>query len=65
LLSIGLLALGGAIFGTALVLIGILAEDSPIRLFGVLSVCVAVMAGLVGGVYLFLGYASATVFMRG
>jgi hypothetical protein len=64
LLSIGMLALGGAIFGTALVLIGVRAEDSPIRLFGALSVCVAIMAGLVGGIYLFIGYASATVFLR-
>jgi len=64
LFSVGMLAVGGGLFGIVRVFQGIKQTSNRLRVAGVLSVCVAVFASLGGGAYLLVGYISLRAYLR-
>jgi hypothetical protein len=64
LLTAGVCALSGTIFGMNKVGRSLRAEDNPLRWFGLLSMFGAILSGLAGALYLFIGVASAAVFFK-
>lgn len=64
LLTVGAFCISGSFFGVQRIWRGFNAAENPWRMLGALSALVAVIAFLVGGVYLLIGYESLQSFIR-
>lgn len=63
LLSVGATGVAGAAFGLPKVWSGIKVEP-PMRPWGLVSLCGASLAGLIGVLYVFVGFSSLSVYLR-
>jgi hypothetical protein len=62
--GVGICAIGGTALGFHRILCGIRTQGASMRLWSVVSLCGPSLAALVGGIYLLVGFASASVYSK-